>query len=153
MGCTSVLQHSIDTGSATPIRQQVRRLSLPAKQEVKKLLQEMLEKHVITPSTSPWASPIVLVQKKDGSTRFCVDYRKVNSVTRKDAYPIPKIDETLETLAGAKLFSTLDLRSGYWQVEVKPEYREKTAFCTPEGLFEFNVCPLGSAMHQVPFKD
>jgi len=143
LGCTGVLQHTIDTGSATPIRQQVRRLSLPAKEEVKKLLQNMLEKHVITPSTSPWASPIVLVQKKDGSTRFCVDYRKVNSVTRKDAYPIPKIDETLDTLAGAKLFSTLDLRSGYWQVEVKPEHREKTAFCTPEGLFEFNVMPFG----------
>ena len=116
---------------------------MPAEDEVKKLLQDMLKKHVITPSTSPWASPIVLVQKKDGSTRFCVDYPKVNSVTRKDTYPIPKIDETLDTLAGAKLFSTLDLRSGYWQVEVKPEHREKTAFYTSEGLFEFNVMPFG----------
>ena len=143
VGCTSVLQHSIDTGTATPIRQQVHRLSLPAKDVVKKLLQDMLKKHVITPSTSPWASPIVLVQKKDVSTRFCVYYRKVNSVTRKDAYPIPKIDETLDTLAGAKLFSTLDLRCGYLQVEVKPEHREKTAFYTSEGLFEFNVMPFG----------
>ena len=114
LGCTKVLHHNIDTGSASPIRQPVRRLSLPAKEEVKKLLGEMLQKNVISPSTSPWASPIVLVQKKDGSTRFCVDYRKVNCLTRKDAYPIPKIDETLDTLAGAKLFSTLDLRSGYW---------------------------------------
>lgn len=101
----------------------------------------MLQKNVISPSTSPWALPIVLVQKKDGSTRFCVDYRKVNCLTRKDAYPIPKIDETLDTLAGVKLFSTLDLRSGCWQVQVNPEHREKTAFCIPEGLFEFNVMP------------
>ena len=143
LGCTNVLHHNIDTGSASPVRQPVHRLSLPAKEEVKKLLAEMLQKNVISPSTSPWASPIVLVQKKDGSTRFCVDYRKVNSLTRKDAYPIPKIDETLDTLAGAKLFSTLDLRSGYWQVQVNPEHRDKTAFCTPEGLFEFNVMPFG----------
>ena len=140
LGCTGVLQHSIDTGTAAPIRQQVCRLSLPAKEEVKKLLQDMLKK---TPSTGPWISPIVLVQKKYGSTRFCVDYRKVNSVTRKDAYPIPKIDEILDTLAGAKLFSTLNLRSGYWQVEVKPEHQGKTTFCTLEGLFEFNDMPFG----------
>ena len=104
---------------------------------------EMLQKNVVSPSTSPWASPIVLVHKKDGSTRFCIDYRKVNSLTRKDAYLIPKIDETLDTLAGAKLFSTLDLRSEYWQVQVDPEHREKTTFCTSEGLFEFNVMPFG----------
>ena len=97
-----------------------------------------MEKKVISPSKSPWASPIVLVQKRDGLTRFCVDYRKINEVTRKDAYPIPRIDEILDTL-----FSTLDLRSGYWQVEMDPTDREKTAFCTPEGLFEFNMMPFG----------
>ena len=98
---------------------------------------------MIRPSSSPWASPIVLVKKKDGSTRFCVDYRKVNKVTRKDAYPLPRVDDTLDTLAGAKWFSTLDLISGYWQVEMHPDDREKTAFCTLEGLFEFNVMPFG----------
>ena len=143
LGRTGILKHSIDTGNAIPIRQQVRRLPLPAKEKVRQLLKDMMEKKVISPSKSPWASPIVLVQKKDGSTRFCVDYRKVNEVTRKDAYPIPRIDETLDTLAGATFFSTLDLRSGYWQVEVDPGDREKTAFCTPEGLFEFNVMPFG----------
>ena len=102
----------------------------------------MMQK-VIAPSKSPWALPIILVQKKDGSTGFCVDYQKINEVTRKDAYPIPRIDETLDTLAGATLFSTLDLRSGYWQVEMDPKDREKTAFYTPEGLFEFNVMPFG----------
>ena len=145
-----VLHHNIDTGSASPVRQPVRRLSLPAKEEVKKLLAEMLQKNVISPSTSPWASPIVLVQKKDGSTRFCVDYRKVNSLTRKDAYPIPKIDETLDTLAGAKLFSTLDLRSGYCQVQVNPEHRP---FAHRKVSLNSMLCPSGCAMHLPPFRD
>jgi hypothetical protein len=103
----------------------------------------MLDKDIIKPSASPWASPIVLVQKKDGTVRLCVDYHKVNSVTRKDAYPLPRIDDTLDTLAGSCWFSTLDLVSGYWQVEVTEADQEKTAFCTPEGLFQFKVMPFG----------
>ena len=142
LGWTDILRHSIDTGNASPIHQQVRRTSLPAKEKVRELLKNMMQK-LIAPSKSPWSSPIVLVQKKDGSTRFCANYRKINEVTRKDAYPIPRINETLDTLAGATLFSTLDLRSGYWQVEMDPKDREKIAFCTPEGLFEFNMMPLG----------
>ena len=98
---------------------------------------------VIEPSTSPWASPVVLVQKKDGSTRFRVDYWKLNNVTRKDAYPLPRIDTTLDTLHGSRWFSTLDLLSGYWQVEVAESDRSKTAFCTTEGLFQFRVMPFG----------
>ena len=105
------------------------------------LLNDMLQKDIISPSKSPWASLIVLVKKKDGTSRFCVDYRQINAVTRKDAYPLPRVDDTLETLAGSQLFSTLNLISGYWQVEVKPEDREKTAFVTSEGLYEFNVLP------------
>ena len=101
----------------------------------------MLEKDIIQPSTSPWASPIVLVRKKDGSHQFCVYYRKLNSVTKKDAYPIPRIDDTLDTLVGSCWFSTLDLVSGYWQVEMSPTDREKTDFCVPDGLFEFKVMP------------
>ncbi len=113
------------------------------RQEAKKLLDDMLGRSVIQPSSSPWASPVVLVPKKDGSLRFCIDYQKVNSVTRKDAYPLPRVDDTLDILAGSKWFSTVDLLSGYWQVGVSPEDRDKTAFCTHEGLFEFRVMPFG----------
>ena len=100
-------------------------------------------KAFIKNSDSPWASPIVLVTKKDGSTRFCIDYRRLNNVTRKDAYPLPNNNETLETLSVAEWFNTLDLASGYWQVPVAPADRAKTAFTTRKGLFEWKVMPFG----------
>ena len=103
----------------------------------------MLDSNIITPSSSPWASPMVLVRKKDGSLRFCVNYHKVSAITRKDAYPLPLVDDTLDTLACCKCFTTLDLVSGYWQVEVDKKDREKTAFTTPDGLFEFTKMPFG----------
>ena len=143
LGRTGVIQHRITTTTTSPIRQPIRRIPPYRREEVQQLLREMQEKDVIQRSSSPWASPIVLVTKKDGSTRFCVDYRRLNEVTRKDAYPLPRIDMTLDTLAGARWFSTLDLVSGYWQVEVAEEDRNKTAFCTTEGLFEFKVMPFG----------
>ena len=109
--------------------------------EVDTLIDLMLENDIIQPSASPWASAIVLVRKKDGSRRFCIDYRRLNDVTIKDAYPLPRIDESLDQLAGSQWFSCIDLSSGYWQVEVDPEDRPKTAFVTRRGLFEFNVMP------------
>ena len=142
-GRTSKLQHNIHTGNTAPIRQGVRRMPHTRRAEVRKLVDEMLQQDVIQHSSSPWASPIVLVEKKDGSTRFCVDYRRLNEVTRKDAYPLPRIDMTLDTLAGSYWFSTLDLLSGYWQVEIAEEDRCKTAFCTTEGFYEFKVMPFG----------
>ena len=143
LGKTDRLKHHIDTGNAAPIRQPVRRVSPHRREEVRQLLDQMLQRGVIEPSASPWASPVVLVQKKDGSMRFCIDYRKVNEVTRKDAYPLPRIDATLDTLHRSQWFSRLDLLSGYWQVEVAGPDRPKTAFCTTEGLFQFRVMPFG----------
>ena len=143
LGRTDRITHDIDTGNAPPIRQPARRVQVCQRTELKELLTDMEKKDVIRPSNSPWASPVVLVRKRDGSHRFCVDYRKLNAVTRKDAYPIPRIDDTLDTLSGACWFSTLDMVSGYWQVEVGEKDREKTAFCTPYGLYEFNVLPFG----------
>ena len=143
LGRTARVQHRINTGDAPPIRQSVRRMPQLRRQEAKKLLDDMLSRAVIQPSSSPWASPVVLVPKRDGSFQFCIDCPKVNAVSRKDAYLLPRIDDTLDTLAGSKWFSALDLLSGYWQVEVSPEDREKTAFCTHEGLFEFRVMPFG----------
>lgn len=143
LGRTKQLKHTINTGDHRPIRQPARRIPPCKREEVHQLLQDMLGRKVIQPSTSPWASPIVLVKKKDGSTRFCIDYRKINAITHKDAYPLPRIDDTLDTLSGAQWFSTLDLLSGYWQVEVAEEDKPKTAFATREGLYEFNVMPFG----------
>ena len=142
-GCTKVLQHPIDTKDATPIQQQARRVPLPRRETVQKLLTDMLTKGIMSPSKSPWASPIVLISKKERTTRFRVDYRKVNSVTHKDAYLLYRVDDTLDTLSGSNWLSTIDLKSSYWQVKMAPKDREKTAFCTREGLFEFNVMPFG----------
>ena len=143
IGRTDRVRHRIPTGDASPVKQSPRRVPYHQKDEMDKNLKSMLDDGVVQPSSSPWASPVVLVKKKDGSTRFCVDYRRLNDVTRKDAYPLPRIDSTLDALGGAKYFSTIDLASGYWQVEVEPCDQEKTAFATPQGLFEFRVMPFG----------
>ncbi|GBO08307.1 Retrovirus-related Pol polyprotein from transposon 17.6 [Araneus ventricosus] len=102
----------------------------------------MVDNGIIEESSSPWASPILLVEKKDGPTRFCVDYRKQNEIT-KDSYPLPGIDDTLDAWNGSQWFKTLDLKSGYWQVEIRPEDREKIAFTTGHGLWQFKVMPFG----------
>ena len=137
LGRTAKVKHKIHTGGAPPVWQAARRL-VPHR---RKQLGDMLRDDVIQPSESPWASPIVLVQKKDDSLRFYVDYRMLNELTRKDAYPLRRIDDTLSTLAGSQWFTTLDLLSGYWQVEVAEEDKEKTVFTTTEGLYEpFGLC-------------
>ncbi len=98
---------------------------------------------VIEESHSDWASPIVLVPKTDGSVRFCVDYRKVNAVSKFDAYPMPRVDELLDRLGTARFYSTLDLTKGYWQIPLSPLSKEKSAFTTPFGLHQFVTLPFG----------
>ena len=142
-GRTNIVEHRIDTGDARPIRQVPRRLPLAKREEAEKIVRDMERDGVIEPSKSPWISPVVLVKKKDGTSRFCVDYRLLNSVTKKDSYPLPRIDDTLDTLVGCELFSTLDLKSGYWQVGLARGDREKTAFSIGTGLWQFTVMPFG----------
>ncbi|XP_069840942.1 uncharacterized protein [Dendropsophus ebraccatus] len=142
-GKTNLVQHRINTGDHLPIKEKHRPIPPANYQQVKKLLKEMKDSNVIQESQSPWAAPIVLVKKKDGNIRFCVDYRKINTITHKDAYPLPRIEESIAALGSAAYFSTLDLTSGYWQVPMAPEDREKTAFTTPMGLFEFTSMPFG----------
>ena len=144
LGRTSITQHRIDTGDAAPIKQAPRRVPIHRQPIVQEELDGMLERGVIEPCESPWASPIVLAAKKDGTTRFCVDYRRLNEVTRKDAYPLPRIEDNLDALQGAEYYSTLDMLSGFWQVEMAPEDRDKTAFCPGGGgLYRFLAMPFG----------
>ena len=142
-GETSLLQFEIDTGAARPKKQRSRRTPFVVRQEISRQLRDMQKAGVIQPSRSPWASPVVLVHKRDGTHRFCVDYCELNSVTKSDTYPLPRIDDLLDQLGKAKYFSTLDLAAGYWQIRVHPESQEKTAFVTHEGLHEFRVMPFG----------
>ena len=142
-GETDLVEMAIDTGQAQPRRCPSRRMPFVVRQEVASQLNNMQRAGVIQPSTSPWASPVVMVKKKDGTHRFCVDYRQLNEVTRADTYPLPRIDDLLDQLGQCKYFSTLDLAAGYWQIRVEASSREKTAFLTPQGLFEFLVMPFG----------
>ena len=140
---TSMVEHEIHT-TGRPIRQPFRRQNPIIREIEQQQVKEMLRDGVIRPSSSPWASPVVMVKKKDGSMRFCVDFRQMNDATIKDAHPLPRIDDTLESLYGAQYFTTLDLKSGYWQVPITEEDKEKTAFRTSSGqLYEFNQLPFG----------
>ena len=143
IGRTHRTQHKIKTGDAASIKQRPRRISLKLRDQVEQQKAEMIRDGVIEESTSPWCSPIVMVRKKDGNYRFCVDLRAVNSVTQGMSHPLPRVDDALDSLAGAKYFSSLDMASGYWQVEIAPEDKEKTAFTTGKGLHHFKVMAFG----------
>jgi len=112
-------------------------------EEIDRQVGDMLKQDVIEPSTSPWSSNVVIVKKKDGSLRFCIDYRKLNDVTVKDSYPLPRISDCLDALSTGKYFSAFDLRSGYFQVMMAEVDKEKTSFVTRSGTYQFKVLPFG----------
>ncbi|CAL9692089.1 unnamed protein product [Knipowitschia caucasica] len=140
---TGVIKHHINTNGSLPVRKRAYRTSPDKRREIDRQVQRLLADGVIEESCSPWSSPVVLVRKKDNTWRFCVDYRGLNAVTVRDAHPLPRVDDTLDALAGATWFSTLDFSDGYWQVEVAEEDREKTAFNTGHGLYQFRSMPMG----------
>uniref|UniRef100_A0A8C2GGE5 Gypsy retrotransposon integrase-like protein 1 n=2 Tax=Cyprinus carpio TaxID=7962 RepID=A0A8C2GGE5_CYPCA len=143
LGYTDRVKHEIHLTDDSPISQPYRRIPPTQFEEVKEHISGLLRKGVIQESSSSFASPIVLVRKADGSLRLCVDYRRLNSKTKRDAFPLPRIDESLDALGGAQVFSTIDLASGYHQVAVHEKDRPKTAFTTPFGLYEFRRMPFG----------
>ncbi len=126
-----------------PVRIPPRRVAQGRRKIIEDDIQKMEKERTIIKSSSPWCSPIILVRKKDGSIRFCVDYRKINNATHKDVYPLTRIDNILEALRGAKYFCSIDLASGYWQIKVANKDREKTAFGSHLGLYKFHCMPFG----------
>ena len=143
LGRTNIVQHAIYTEEVPPICQKFYRTSPKEQEHIDKEIEDMLKYNIIQLSTkSEWASPVILVPKKNGKLRFCVDYCQLNKVTKKD-YPLPRIDEILDSIGKAQWFISLDLASGYWQVEMKEEDKPKTAFITRNRTYEFNVMPFG----------
>ena len=132
----SILKYRIPTGTAEPIKRRQYRLQRHYQKFMEEEVDKLLKNGLIQPSFSSWSAPGIVVPKKNGKLRLCMDYRGLNSVTTKDAYPLPRIDEMIDNMHGAKYFSSIDLASGYWQFEVHPKDRHKTAFSTPKGLFE-----------------
>jgi transposase InsO family protein len=143
MGLTSIVMHKIDTADAEPARQVLRRQSKPATEAIDQMVPELLRTGLIEPSVSPWAANIVVVRKKDGSARCCIDYRQLNAVTKKDRYPLPRTDSCLDSMNGSKWFSTFDLRSAYHQVPINFPDREKTSFICHRGSFQYRTMPFG----------
>src|SRR2546430_840561 len=143
IGKTMLATHEINTENAAPIKGKAYRTNPNEKKIIKKEIDEMIKRKIIKPSISPWSSPVVLVEKKNGKKRFCIDYRRLNAVTKKDNHPLPRIDELLDKFEGSQWFSSIDLASAYWQVEMDERDIEKTAFITSEGLYECLVMQFG----------
>jgi len=142
-GVSTATAMKIDTGSNRPIKMSPRPVPQAMLAIQKKHIDEMMSQGVVRKSHSPWAFPVLMVKKKDGGLRFCVDYRRLNEITKKDAYPLPPINEVFDALGTAKYFSKIDAASGYWQMRVDEDDKEKTAFTTRHGTYEFNVVSFG----------
>ena len=143
IGCCDTVEHRILTGDAPPIAINPRRMPLALQGKVDEVVDKLLQQNIIRPSHSPWNAPLVVVKKKDGDVRMCVDYRKLNAVTLRPIFPIPDATQLFDSLEGAKYFSSLDLSQGYHQVPVAEADIQKTAFTTRRGQFEFLRMPFG----------
>ena len=143
IGCTDAAEHIIELLDEEPFKEKFRRIAPPLLDKVREHLQEMLDSSAIHPSQSPWCNAVVLVQKKDGGLQFCIDFRQLNART-KDSYPLPCMQKTMESMVGAQFFSTMDLKSGFWQVKMAEKSRQYTAFTIGSmGIFEFLRMPYG----------
>ena len=154
LGSTSLVQHYIDTGDSPPKASRAYQANPQKNKEINDIVQELLDCGHVSPSMSPWASPVLLVPKKCGGLRFCIDYRKLNAVTKKDAFPLPRISSILDRMNGKKFFSSLDLFSGFWQIKLDPRTKEKTAFILndPPALYEWDVLSMGLANSPATFQ-
>ena len=142
-GQASKVKHHINLKDETPFKQKSRPIHPNDYEAVRKHLQTLLDAGVIRESESPYSSPIVVVRKKSGDVRLCIDYRKLNTLTIRDAYALPNLEEAFSALAGSKWFSVMDLKSGYYQIEMEERDKAKTAFVCPLGFYEFNRMPQG----------
>ena len=143
IGRTTRGEHRINTQDAQPVALPLRRIAWIEKDKIKQEIDKMKQQGIVEDSESPWCSPPVLVRKKDGSVRFCIDYRRLNDVTVPDKYPLPRIDDVLDALSHGHYFSVIDLKSGYWQIPMQIADAEKIAFRTCDGLYQFTVMPFG----------
>ena len=152
LGLSKVGEHKIDTGGNEPVKERYRWVPLHKKELIEEQIKEMLEDGVIHPSDSSWSACPVLVTKPDGSVCWCVDWRRLNDITVKDSYPMPRVDDCIEALEGSQWFSCIDLQHGYWQIPLREGDWGKTAFSTHLGLFEFTRTPMGVANAPATFQ-
>ena len=148
LGCTHSMEHTINVTDDTPFKELFRQIPLPLVEEVQNHLWEMLESGTIRPSQSAWCNAVVLLRKKDGGLWFCIDFSHFNTCMKKDSYPLPRIQEALESLVGARHFSCLDLKLGFWQIKMEETSKQYTTFMVGNlGFLNATTCPLGSVMH------
>ena len=153
LGCAKDVKHKIELEDDAPVKERYRRIPTAMFEAVRKEIMTMQEAGVIRESRSPYCSPVTIVTKKDGSPRVCIDLRRVNAKTKKDAKSMPRVNEIMDALSGARMFTSLDLQSGYWQVEIEEESKQYTAFTAgPLGFWEFNRMPFGQVNSGATFQ-
>lgn len=150
--CTNWIEHDVDVGNAQPIKQRFYRMSPEKLKYLDSEVAYMLENNIAIPSPSSWSSPCILVPKADKSPRFCTDFRKVNSVTKPDSFPLPRMDDCIDQVGSAKFVTKFDLLKGYWQVPLSARAQEVSAFVTPSGLYSYRVMPFGLRNAPVTFQ-